>query len=231
MDDKKSNSNTQILAAIIGATAICIAAIIGILQPIVSRWVDNNFPTNTPLASASVVSETPIFIPNNAPMEIPTNTGSPTLIPTTNPIATVQQVLPTFQPVLENTPTLQPPWDILLNDWQDSKILKQSGDKTAIAVGTFIFKVISSKGNYCGIVTSGSTLDSVKEFNTPLLEYYPTTRNNLLIYLTMSDGKNNDSYDMEDFCLDPPGYTFVIMHETNGIIAMQRMELPIPSAP
>jgi hypothetical protein len=231
MDDKKSNSSTQILAAIIGATAICIAAIIGILQPIVSRWVDNNFPTNTPLTSVSAVSETPIFIPSNAPMEIPTNTGSPTLIPTTNPTATVQQVLPTFQPVLASTPTLQPPWDILLNDWQDSKILKQSGDKTTIAVGTFIFKVISSKGNYCGIVTSGSTLDSVKEFNTPLLEYYPTTRNNLLIYLTMSDGKNNDSYDMEDFCLDPPGYTFVIMHETNGIIAMKQIELPIPSTP
>jgi hypothetical protein len=197
----------------------------------VSRWVDNNFPTNTPLASISMVSETPIFIPSNASTEIPTNTVSPVLIPAVNPTTSVQQVSPTFQPELENTPTLQPPWDILLNDWQDSKILKQSGDKTAIAVGTFIFKVISSQGNYCGIVTSGSTLDSVKEFNTPLLEYYPTTRNNLLIYLTMSDGKNNDSYDMEDFCLDPPGYTFVIMHETNGIIAMQRMELPIPSAP
>ena len=66
MNDKKS-----ILVAIIGATAICIAAIIGILQPIVNRWVDNNFPTNTPLASVRAAYETPMSIPNNAPTEIP----------------------------------------------------------------------------------------------------------------------------------------------------------------
>jgi len=119
----------------------------------------------------------------------------------------------------------------LLSNWQETKILKQYGDKTVVAVGPFKFKVISNKGNFCGVVTPGTTLDSIKEFGTPLLEYYPTTRNDLIAFLTMSDGTNNDSYDMEDFCLDPPRYTFVIVHESNGVITMQQMELPILPGP
>ncbi len=66
MDIKKSNSSVQLMVAIIGATAICAAAIISILQPLVSRWVDNTYPTNTPLASISLTSEMPNSIPNNS---------------------------------------------------------------------------------------------------------------------------------------------------------------------
>lgn len=43
----------------------------------VSRLVDNNFPTNTPLAFTSVKSETPTSILNNAPTEIPALVPSP----------------------------------------------------------------------------------------------------------------------------------------------------------
>jgi hypothetical protein len=78
MNDKKPDVSIQIIVAIIGATAICIAAIIGLLQPIVSRWADNNFPTNTPLPPISLASETPVTIPTNvistnAPVEVPTS--------------------------------------------------------------------------------------------------------------------------------------------------------------
>jgi hypothetical protein len=74
MDDKKSNSTIQIIVAIIGATAVCIASIIGIFQPMVSRWVDNNFPTNTPLV---VVPETPFPVFTTMPSAI--DTPVPTL--------------------------------------------------------------------------------------------------------------------------------------------------------
>lgn len=69
MSEHKSGANIQIIAAIIGATAVCIAAVIGILQPFVSRWVDNNFPTNTPLASVGAIPETsiPILTAPNVP--------------------------------------------------------------------------------------------------------------------------------------------------------------------
>ncbi len=60
MNDKKSDSSIQIIVAIIGATAVCIAATISVLQPMVSRWVDNNFPTNTPIYPINTASETPI---------------------------------------------------------------------------------------------------------------------------------------------------------------------------
>lgn len=62
MDDKKTGSTVQIIVAIIGATAVCIASIIGIFQPMANRWVDNNFPTNTPLANISIESPAPIYI-------------------------------------------------------------------------------------------------------------------------------------------------------------------------
>ena len=91
MNDKKSNSTIQIVVAIIGATAICIAAIIGIMQPIVSRLVDNNFPTNTPLAYGNAISETPIYI-------VVTETALPiipTKIITNTPIETQEKQIAT----------------------------------------------------------------------------------------------------------------------------------------
>jgi hypothetical protein len=161
----------------------------------------------------------------------------PTVQPTTPSLPT-PEARPSETPFLPTAtanpiapPQLQPPWDILLSNWQEPNILKQYGDKIVVAVGPFIFKVRSSKGNYCGVVTPGTTLDSEKEFGTPLLEYWTKTRDDLIAFLTMSDGKNNDSYDMEDFCLDQPVYTFVILHETNGAITMQKMNLPILPGP
>lgn len=86
MSEKQTNSSGQIIAAIIGATAVCIAATIGLLQPLVSRWADNNFPTNTPFVSTI----TPIvistnFVPTALPSEIPTI--PPTVIPTPTKIS------------------------------------------------------------------------------------------------------------------------------------------------
>ena len=165
----------------------------------------------------------------------PVPTATPPAQMTTTPPDVTQPSRPTPTQLLPTAtaPTpLQSPWDILLSNWQETPpIVTKYGDKTVVAAGPFIFKVISSKGNYCGVVTPRTTLDSVKEFGTPLLEHWPTTRDNLIAYLTMSDGKNNDSYDMEDFCLDPPVYTFVILHETNGAITMQKMNLPILPGP
>jgi hypothetical protein len=94
MNDKKSDSSIQILVAIIGATAVCIAATISVLQPMVSRWVDNNFPTNTPLAF------TPISAPNNISTEIPTSVSfipslaSATPMPSMTPQAVIPPTLP-----------------------------------------------------------------------------------------------------------------------------------------
>ena len=82
MNDKKPDVSVQIIVAIIGATAVCIAAIIGLLQPIVSRWADNNFPTNTPLPPVSISSETPIPI---ATCRLPASTIEVT-IPTSAPV-------------------------------------------------------------------------------------------------------------------------------------------------
>lgn len=59
MNKKKPEHSIQIIVAIIGATAVCIAAIIGLMQPIVNRWVDRNFPTNTPSFTVTAASETP----------------------------------------------------------------------------------------------------------------------------------------------------------------------------
>lgn len=90
MNEKKPEASIQIIVAIIGATAVCIAAIIGLLQPIVSRWADNNFPTNTPLPPVSIASETLIPIStdvistNPSEVMLPTSTSVSTPIPSLN---------------------------------------------------------------------------------------------------------------------------------------------------
>lgn len=89
MSEKKTNSSGQIIAAIIGATAVCIAAMIGLLQPVVNHWVDN-LPTNTPSISGTAILETPIptftslasvDIVTEIPTSIPTILPAPTKIP------------------------------------------------------------------------------------------------------------------------------------------------------
>lgn len=86
MSDKKQEPSILIIVAIIGASATCIAAIIGLLQPIVSRWADNNFPTNTPIVPITTIAVSTNSMPTNAPSEIPTlaQTSIPTntIIPT-----------------------------------------------------------------------------------------------------------------------------------------------------
>lgn len=127
-------------------------------------------------------------------------------------------------------PTLIPPWDVLLSNWQAPQIIELWGDKTVKAVGPFQFKVHSDTGNYCGIVASGVYFDAIQIYNTPLHEYWPVPNQNYLIsYLTMADGQKNNSHDMEDFCADSPGYTFVLVTEsTPGQLQMSEMVLPIP---
>jgi len=48
MSKKKTEPTVQIKVAIIGATAIFLTAVIGLLQPIVSKWADIYFATSTP---------------------------------------------------------------------------------------------------------------------------------------------------------------------------------------
>jgi len=111
MDDKKPNSVTPIIVAIISASAACIVAVIGILQPLVSRWVDNNFPINTPLALTNVASETPIFIPSTVPTQV-------SVLPSSFPVVATEAVV-----IVSNTPEENlPPSKILFNeDFEDGK--------------------------------------------------------------------------------------------------------------
>lgn len=87
MSDKKQEPSILLIVAIIGASATCIAAFIGLLQPIVNHWADNNFPTNTPIVSVitpiatwtnSVTTDIPTKIPAISPTLIPANTLIPT---------------------------------------------------------------------------------------------------------------------------------------------------------
>lgn len=66
MSEKKAEPSVQIIVAIIGSTAIFLAAVIGLFQPIVSKWADIYFATSTPPVAVSV-SETPSSISIPAP--------------------------------------------------------------------------------------------------------------------------------------------------------------------
>jgi len=66
MSEKKAEPSVQIIVAIIGSTAIFLAAVIGLFQPIVSKWADIYFATRTPSVAVSV-SETPNSVSIPAP--------------------------------------------------------------------------------------------------------------------------------------------------------------------
>jgi hypothetical protein len=60
MSEKKHDSRAQIIVAIIGASAICITAIIGLLQPIVARLAEIMIATQPPTSIAvGIIPETP----------------------------------------------------------------------------------------------------------------------------------------------------------------------------
>lgn len=94
MNEKKSEVSIQIIVAIIGATAVCIAAIIGLLKPIVDHWADNYFPTNTPLASMTIMALPTKVMPTNLPFVQPTILPfvEPTILPTQPAIAPTNNV-------------------------------------------------------------------------------------------------------------------------------------------
>ena len=52
----KDSNSSRIVAAVIGAVAMCIVATIGLTQPIVDRLVDNYFPKTTPASSTPEIT-------------------------------------------------------------------------------------------------------------------------------------------------------------------------------
>lgn len=123
------------------------------------------------------------------------------------------------------------PWRMLLTGWRDAEVREWRADEVVEAVGPFWFKVRSNGANFCGVVAPGATLNSIEEFSVPLEEYWPIeTREKLIEYLTLADGLNNDSFDVEDFCLDLLDYTFVIVLETDtGQVQVTESQLPLPA--
>ena len=84
MSDKKKETSYQVIVAIIGASAVCLTAIIGLWQPLVTRLVDIFLPVATP--SLSSMTPTPTLT-NPAP-SIGTNL---TLTPVWSPNPILQE--------------------------------------------------------------------------------------------------------------------------------------------